>query len=1576
VLAAGACAQRSSLDTVGTIEQRSALAASFQILLPTGDPRPAIISASSTVTIDDRVTIGTSAALESVSSFGTPQTSIASAVQAHANVISQGPVFLASQATVQGFVKSGAKVTRQDNSVVVGGGSTDNAAITGVPVSWNVTFPDTNQGDVFIPPDQPVRALSPGSWGSLNIQSRSSVSLTAGTYFFLSISTEPQAQILLDKSAGPIVIYVKSAFSLKGPFVTSAGPEGEELVGYLGTSTAYLEVPLLGTIVAPSATIELRRPSNNAPHRGAAFGLGVHVFSDATVIRVPFSWGFLCPAGDSDGDGVFDCTDFCPYDPAKTAPKICGCGVAETDDDHDGIPNCVDVCPQDPRNGSIGQCGCAGATAKAGGTQCTDSPCPLPAGGTFNCDGLGTCGTPNTCAPAAGCTLRRFQQSWYWFCPGPVTWAQAAQACRAQAGRSLLRINTQLENDFVSGVLQGTSWMGANDQTTAGTWRWSTSTSNDGDQFWSGGPTGSPVGKLFNAWSASQPDPAGTCADVAQGGGWASAACTQTLGYVCEQTVAMPGVPVPPFHIGSFPTGGSGNGNGGGSGFGNNGAPPPCIPASQAFGTDPIGDLNRCQNQALSAPATCNDTVQDAACRAACTGAASIPTGNTCPAFEDEERAACELTNVQTNGCDPNGDCCSITVTPFIASEVDPPFGDALPEGFEGGAAGFVYVDDGFQQGGPARPASENGMRLTTGGNPGAALQIFLGDVTNNLVTNLSGAWQLSFSLPQQAMVGVSFDYNLTQSPNYESNEFSRVLLSIDGKLLGAGSNNFIDQVAGDGDGGPSITTGWKTFRRNLGILAAGTHTLRIGGFNNQKNASNESTTILIDNVLAQVRTDTCGGNGFICAPSNQPACEGCDQFDASGNCITPHKCPPAVLRCGQPNHIGAPDGNCSNDAMFNGTTRCAQVEVCPDANATGSSDPTVGGGLSQDPPFDPVKVFGTPVAATPGYPDDPPCAGTGPCHAGAANRWCSYNVATWFDPAVTNGPKSTPVPNKSTPSGTKEGNSGGGIVHFKFDPDVVLSYQINQPLPFGEANFTLDASASLSAVVGVTLPGVPPIDTTIVDALMDVHEDRCGGSDQGHLLIFDKNFFPSTTLGGGFNACGPVITDYELATNRVKKAYRDAVELINQYQKHQLPPDFCQKMLSDPPRNFPPGNCATDNIPTTINRFIRFYRDEIKRYLQPAASEMAFMAMPSIPFPAPPADLSTVLPAPARESDTLVETTFPIGPIPLLLEVEGFVEYGLAGSLEFAIHPIGPTPISAEQSFATVEGHLGPYALAGLTMFVGVGFDFGAFSASAGIEGSITLGRIGVDAHAGAGISVTATPDTRPLPDDIKNAAVPAAITTGTVPTLFPNNGARQYEYAMSYDYGLTINLTEILAGQISGRVRVKIAFFSKTWRKTLLTFPGFSAPPLPLLSGGGDVTAFNPEGAAWGTVQMPLPFVDLQDLDASNPVSQNASAFDASRVEQLFYDSLCQCSQDGAGCFRNGDCCNRPTSICFSDPALAGNQGGNKVCSGCRKLLQSCNVDADCCSGPSQGASNDPITCVQIVGAKFRTCQFASPP
>ncbi len=167
---------------------------------------------------------------------------------------------------------------------------------------------------------------------------------------------------------------------------------------------------------------------------------------------------------------------------------------------------------------------------------------------------------------------------------------------------------------------------------------------------------------------------------------------------------------------------------------------------------------------------------------------------------------------------------------------------------FTSGTDGFSYADNLFR--GTNQGFYASGVRIATGGFTGGALQVTLGGLDGVAINGMSGGWQTTFNLPTAANVKVTLRYNLTQTPNYESDEFSQSLLSIDGSLKGVLGPDYLAQIAGNGNGGANISTGWQQVTINLGTLGAGNHTLRIGGYNNKKTASDESTTILIDDVV------------------------------------------------------------------------------------------------------------------------------------------------------------------------------------------------------------------------------------------------------------------------------------------------------------------------------------------------------------------------------------------------------------------------------------------------------------------------------------------------------------------------------------------------------------------------------------------------------------------------------------------------------------------------------------------------------------------------------------------------------
>ena len=106
------------------------------------------------------------------------------------------------------------------------------------------------------------------------------------------------------------------------------------------------------------------------PERLALYGLDALETSDASdhfPVTADFSYELFvdadedgiedsednCPGvfnpsqADFDLDGTGDFCDECPFDPLKTEPGLCGCGVIDLDLDGDSVVECIDNCPGD-----------------------------------------------------------------------------------------------------------------------------------------------------------------------------------------------------------------------------------------------------------------------------------------------------------------------------------------------------------------------------------------------------------------------------------------------------------------------------------------------------------------------------------------------------------------------------------------------------------------------------------------------------------------------------------------------------------------------------------------------------------------------------------------------------------------------------------------------------------------------------------------------------------------------------------------------------------------------------------------------------------------------------------------------------------------------------------------------------------------------------------------------------------------------------------------------------------------------------------------------------------------------------
>src|SRR5262249_89287 len=160
---------------------------------------------------------------------------------------------------------------------------------------------------------------------------------------------------------------------------------------------------------------------------------------------------------------------------------------------------------------------------------------------------------------------------------------------------------------------------------------------------------------------------------------------------------------------------------------------------------------------------------------------------------------------------------------------------------FDAGEDGFTFVKDAF---GTNQPNYVTGAFVNTSGFSGGGLGVVVGGGGNATTLDMSGGWRRSFNLSSAQLMTLSFDFNITQAPDYKNDEFIDMLSQIDDQPAAVQAH-----IVGNGNGGSPLLTGQVSRVLDLGCLPPGLHTVTLGVRNKKKTFNNESTTLLLDNV-------------------------------------------------------------------------------------------------------------------------------------------------------------------------------------------------------------------------------------------------------------------------------------------------------------------------------------------------------------------------------------------------------------------------------------------------------------------------------------------------------------------------------------------------------------------------------------------------------------------------------------------------------------------------------------------------------------------------------------------------------
>lgn len=202
------------------------------------------------------------------------------------NVWSMAPVTLRNDTHVHGFVKTPQAVTSQTTPPDVSGGVFPATFIQVPNLSLQVTFPGTNGGDVKLDLTTDTRTLNPGAYRDVVV--KGVLTLKAGTYTFESFDLESQGTLKIDSRAGRVIVHVHGGNLIFRGTQSSVSGAPNFFLGYYGANMVTVTSAFTGTMVAPTALIDLA--TIGAPgYTGAFFAKDIDVHPNSTITFVPYT---------------------------------------------------------------------------------------------------------------------------------------------------------------------------------------------------------------------------------------------------------------------------------------------------------------------------------------------------------------------------------------------------------------------------------------------------------------------------------------------------------------------------------------------------------------------------------------------------------------------------------------------------------------------------------------------------------------------------------------------------------------------------------------------------------------------------------------------------------------------------------------------------------------------------------------------------------------------------------------------------------------------------------------------------------------------------------------------------------------------------------------------------------------------------------------------------------------------------------------------------------------------------------------------------------------------------------------
>ncbi len=212
------------------------------------------------------------------------------------DAISSGTLFLRDGAQVYGNAFAGSAIFKQNN-VIINGSEIDSVTIKKISLSTHsVLFGGTD----FIVPNDSITTVPPGSYNSIHIYSRATVTFNVGTYYCRELLVEPDVSINFGNSAGEFIAFeIQDQMRIGDRCIMSfMGDKYPFSIQFYSNQTSNLsigtDVVFMGLLVAPAGSITVY---SRTAVEGALYGKSVRIEPDVTICKPPVLSGLSISTG-------------------------------------------------------------------------------------------------------------------------------------------------------------------------------------------------------------------------------------------------------------------------------------------------------------------------------------------------------------------------------------------------------------------------------------------------------------------------------------------------------------------------------------------------------------------------------------------------------------------------------------------------------------------------------------------------------------------------------------------------------------------------------------------------------------------------------------------------------------------------------------------------------------------------------------------------------------------------------------------------------------------------------------------------------------------------------------------------------------------------------------------------------------------------------------------------------------------------------------------------------------------------------------------------------------------------------